>query len=194
MKQLFFDNIVIESEKKHNWKQAIEFLYKQWKSKPFELNNLICVGTEIWISLLLEEYNELNPFPLKNEEFLSKDISYAWLIEVSNFGFDNFFDNALFNSFFGYMIKVTPYFFGDYVEWRKKGIGMISHAYDISPDDLVVKAIFFETFSDESPEKYNEICQKLWEEMSPQLWGESAVQKHFFYVLQGDVFAKKEKL
>lgn len=199
MKQGFivFDDCVFDFEKKQRWNTVINYLFDKWKNDPYCLNNLLCIGTELWYVILEMDYWNNSPTTLpKNIELVSDKYLQNKLMEVTRWGFDNFADSPLFNAVFGYLIKVMPYLFidynGDYVGWREKGINMIKRSYEIDNSCLVIRALYCElTVQPEEQsvnDKFMDSCKALWETITPEDWGKTAVQRYFFYILNGDVF------
>ena len=111
-------------------------------------------------------------------------------MEVTQYGLDHFSACACFNAFFGYMIKVMPYFFinyhGDYNGWYDKGIEMMKSAYQLAPQDLLAKAMYYEAMEDDT--EYQNVCGQIWRALTPEDWGNSLVQQYFFRILNGDQF------
>lgn len=188
---LNFDEKVIDLEKKLQWDDAIDFLYQRWKQNPFDLNNLLCAGTESWY--VLEVFSYPVNYSYEDGRKLSDPERIAdYLTEVTRWGFQHFADNAVFNAYFGYMMQCIPYIFldfkGDYDGWQKKGENMMRLGYQQEPDNPFAKAMAYEFTDDYS--QYRNACRELWSAVTPEEWGDSEVQQYFFYILYGDLFYK----
>lgn len=193
--RLFFDDNIIKLEQERNWKEAVEILYTQWKINLHNINSLLCLGTELWYMLLVEEYQRFNPNKNETYIFLDKNLSYERLMEVTRFAINNFSENPVVNSYFGYMIKVMPYFFtdynGDYDYWHYKGCHMIKYAYNLEPNNPFVRAMYYELDS-ENEDLYRQSCSEFWDCISLDDWGNSAVQKYFSGILLVDIFSSQD--
>lgn len=188
--QLLFDPQISALEKENKWKTAADMVYRQWRAHPDDLNCLLCAGTQLWYTVLAQEYLQNDPcfhgtLELALPEQLQKD-----LMEVTRYGFAHFSDNAAFLGYFGYMIKVMPYLFPDYNSdydgWQKKGIGMMQMAYQLDPMCPFAKAMNFEVDAIGNHERYFEACKELWTAITPEQWGNSEVQQYFFRILCGE--------
>ena len=188
---LVFDNFVVELEEEYRWLEVTEWVYQQWKKNSEDLNCLLCAGTELWYILLEANYYENNPKISSYIEILDKELVMKRLIEITRYGEEKFANEAIFNSYFGFMINVYPYFFvieNSYEEWLKKGHAMIDYSYKLEPDNLFVKAIYCEQTDSENETTLFEGCKEMWSVTTPEQWGNSGVKQYFFYRLLGDYF------
>lgn len=173
------------------WQEAIDLLYENWKKAPNNLNNTICLGGEIWYVLYLHSISKSDPaksFPAINEDLL-----LARLVEVTRFGIAYFSNNAVFCSYFGYMIKVIPYFFytdtepyiltKDCFARQEAAINLMREAYAIEPGNPFAKVMYYET--DNSAEYYL-ACDELWKQTPVAQWGDSEVSQYFMRIMNGD--------
>ena len=122
---------------------------------------------------------------------MDKELVMKRLIEITRYGEEKFANEAIFNSYFGFMINVYPYFFvieNSYEEWLKKGHAMIDYSYKLEPDNLFVKAIYCEQTDSENETTLFEVCKEMWSVTTPEQWGNSGVKQYFFYRLLGDYF------
>ena len=186
---LIFDPQVKELEELHQWDVAAKLVYQQWKKKPMDLNALLCAGTQAWLGLLDIDYDCLEPDSKYDRDMFDVDSLYDILTEVSRWGHAHFSENAVFNAYFGYMMQAMPYLFedmkGDWDGWRKKGIEMMRYSYQLEPDNLFAKAMFYEpTYRNVGDSFYN-ACMEIWNDFTPEQWGDSSVQQYFFYILAG---------
>ena len=184
---LIFDANILALEQEDCWSEAATLAYRQWKLSPNLLNSLLCAGTELWYALLLATRNKENPHEFTQEKGLQDN-----LMEVTRWGLNYFADSVAFNGYFGYMIKVMPYFFpdynGDYIGWETKGITMMRHSHEIDPTNPFAKAMLYEPDYYGKGTPFFEACSEIWANITPVQWGASAVQQYFFYILFGDVF------
>lgn len=194
MKQynLIFNPYVLELEQKQQWETVTEYVYLQWKENPMDLNGLLCVGTESWYALLISDYYRHHPSPPEHIQLASEEKLQNYLMEATRWGRTHFSDQSMFNAYFGYMMKVMPYFFqdyhGDYIGYQEKGITMMRRAYELDPKNPLAKAMFYEPdfFGKDTP--YFNACREIWENNTPEQWGNSKVQQYFFRILYGDFF------
>ena len=190
---LQFDKQIIENEKCNRWKTASCIAFDNWTKDKSNLNSLLCAGAQVWYTLLIQNYYRSTCSAPINVELEQESILQNKLIEVTQWGVENFLNDAMFNCYFGYMIKVKPhYFLGlcneyDYDYWKTKGISMIRHAYELFPQDPLIKAVFYESISYGNTE-FQIACKNLWNTITPKLWGESEYQQHMFYILCGNDF------
>lgn len=187
---LNFDNKVIEYELKNDWKSAAEYSYQLWKASPSDIRKLLCAGTEIWYSRLEKEYWEHSPQGILGAQFCSTDQLENMLWDVSSYGEQKFSQNACFLAYFGYMYQVMPYYFlgcGENVNpWITRGQDMMRLAEKLDPGNLFAAAMACEM--DDVSHCYNQTCRRLWEQITPEQWGSSSVQKYFFRILNGESF------
>jgi len=123
-------------EEQNQWEQAIYYLLKEWKSDQFNLNKLLCASTEIWFVLVFFER-------LEEAEQIDEQWIQSELKDMTDFGFQHFPDEMLFNLFFGYMIILFPYYFdigdNDYDDKQQLGSEMCLKALQICPNNPVAK-------------------------------------------------------
>ena len=193
--RLEFDIRVIEFERSNRWKSAVKIVMEQWRASPHNLNLLLCAGTQLWYTLLvMDDINDVlppvstnieiemvSPFELQNE-----------LMTVTRTGFELLTDNALFNSYFGHMISVMPYYFleykGDYDKWQTMGKEMLKRAYLLEPHNPFAKAMFYSLEAYNNNTLFHDACKEFWRTITPAQWGSSEVQQYFFRILRGDIF------
>ena len=180
---ILFAPEIIKAEDAYNLKEATEIAYTQWKAQPMDRNLLLCAGTELWYTEVVCGDFEYGPPIVYGDETLRLER----LMEVTRWMFQYFENDAVCNAYFGYMIEVMPYFFsdygGDYDGWREKGRNMMKKAYRLEPENLFVKAMYYEALED-TPH-YRAACAELWKRETPESWGTSAVQTYFFSILDG---------
>jgi hypothetical protein len=123
------------------WSSIITQLYGDWKSDMKDLDKLLCIGTALWYYLVFE--NELDP-----KEKLSRVELLEQLTEVTQYGWLKFADQWVFNMFFGYMISMFPYFWGDWDAMVSKALEMNKRACELAPDNPIPKIWYYGSFSD----------------------------------------------
>lgn len=184
---LEFDAQIVALEKSQRYATAAYKVYQQWKDEPSNTKRILSAGTYLWHTHLMQDYYKNHPNPPLNIEYIPEETLDTMLMAVTNKGFDILSDDVMFNSYFGYMIKVVPYYFvdynGDYIGWQQKGISMMEHATMLEPNNSFVKALFF--VSNDNP-AYESVCKTFWEQITPNQWGDLQVQQYFFYILNGD--------
>ena len=187
-----FDNTLLKLEKESCWETASDVIFQQWKDTPADLNYLLCAGMQLWYTLLEMDYIRNAPMLADNIEWVSEQQLQNNLMEVTRYGFKYFGDNAIFNAYFGYMISVMPYFFidykGDYDGWKAKGIEMMRRSHSLSPNNPFTRAMLFESDGCGKDTPFYHACKEIWQEITPEQWGNSAVQQYFFHILKGDLF------
>ena len=184
---------IYELEQAGKWKTVADLVFHQWRTGPMNFNQLLCAGVELWYALLVYDYCRNSPPPIDDIELPENDFQLQCnLMEVTRWGFQHFSYNAAFNAYFGYMMKVMPYYFidynGDYDGWQQKGISMMRYSYSLDPVSPFTKAMFYE------PDYYNrdtpfyDACKELWSTITPEEWGKCEAQQYFFRILFGDSF------
>lgn len=182
---LQFEPEIKKIEKSCNWDSAAILAYQKWKEAPFNVNKLLCAGLQTWLGIIENEKvwlvsNSGVPFD-SEKEVVMKNI----LKELAEWGSKYYHDNVLFNIYFGYLMDVMPYFFGDYTESQEKGKSMIQKAYCIESENPLVRAIYFRMVGE--TEKAANTCKEIWKIYSREQWGDSAVQDYFFRILNGEL-------
>lgn len=190
--QLKFDRSISQLEKNNRWKTVVDIVFEQWSANQSDLNALLCAGTQLWYTLLIMDYIQNNPVPPENVEIASCVQLQNNLTKVTRYGFQHFTENSAFNAYFGYMISVMPYLFldynGDYLGWQEKGKEMMRHSYELNPNSPFTKAMYYEKTAYEKGTRFFEACKEIWEKITPEQWGDSAVQQYFFRILNGNIF------
>lgn len=181
---LNFAPCIAEWEKQDGWQDCVDYLLNQLKLHPNNVNHLICAGTEIWYTILIMEeaiFDRDTP-----DDFVHIPIEQLreYLIAITDWGMLHFCDDAAFNAYFGYMIKVMPYFFRDYGNWDEAGIAMMKKSYALDPISPFTRAMYYE--QEENWEKFSQTCAEIWQAITPQEWGKSLVQQYFFRILDGE--------
>lgn len=188
---LSFDPDVLFFEQHNLWKSATDLVYQHWQAAPNDINLLLCAGTEIWYALLEIEYETNSPLPNNLPEIWDSNLLQSRLWEIAEHGQLHFASNSDYNAYFGYMYQVMPYFFlgynGDYDGFRKLGQHMMRKAAFLETKNLFAAAMAHEM--DEDNSQYNKLCKAFWSAVSPHQWGVSNVQKYFYYILNGQLYA-----
>lgn len=188
---ILFDERIIEFEKKDRWDHAVDYAYHQWKRNPFDVNRLLCVGTETWYALYLMEIFTDDPNPGNEPIFMQLEQMYAILDEVLKFGDMHYSNSSSYNAYMGYMLKVKPYYFmndDSYTKMQNKGIEMMRKSVQIDPNSPLANAIAYEPNGFGAGSPYHNMCGTIWEMFTPEQWGISAVQRYFFRILRGYVY------
>ena len=76
-----FDTEVLKLEYKNQWKQAVDFLYHQWIEDPLNINNFLCLGTEIWYALIEMDHTRDLPMNFSNEERVLEELRSEKFLE-----------------------------------------------------------------------------------------------------------------
>ena len=182
---LYFDDSIPQLEKENRWYTAAQQVTDKWKSCPANLNYFLCAGTQLWYTLLILECFKCDPYPPKNLETASCFDIEKELAAITRYGFQNFHDNPYFNAYFGYMMSISPqYSFGyinNYLQLEKRGLELMEYAYTLSPDDSLVKAIYYTT--EYNKNIFKKTCSELWAQSSAEEKYQSAVQSYFCRIL-----------
>lgn len=190
--RLLFDKRIATLEKDNRWKTVVDIVLQQWEASPNDLNCLLCVGTQLWYTLLVMDYIRNDPFPPTAVEFVPDIQLQKHLMNVTRYGFKHFANNPIFNAYYGYMICLMPYFFpdynGDYLGWQAKGSEMLRRSYKLDPNSPFTRAMYFEKDGYEKDTPFFDACKEIWSKMTPAQWGDSEVQQYFFRILHGDSF------
>lgn len=145
---LKFNNKIKELEEQNKWNEIVELLTNEWEKDKTDLNNYLCLGTEIWFLIVF--YDRLRIKSIDRNSLILK------LNEIKNYGFDNFKNQVYFNAIFGYMIYLMPYYFFDgdgtaaaYDEWQTRGKNMMQKAYLKDKYNPVFAALYYNSHGKE---------------------------------------------
>ena len=199
---LRFPKEIKPPEHEKRWSDAVTLLYTQWKKDPMDENNLVCLTMEAWYAILeldyletarlLLEYYKCDPgIPLEIEAEQEK--IHDILSEAMRFGIEKYNDSVLFNMYIGYAASVKPLHFADFIDiskWGDDGMAMIQKAFTIDPKDVLTR-LFYYASTNRWSKKYLSTSQKFWTEISLSDWGDTAVQKYFFDMLDGDKYTRQ---
>ena len=189
-------------EDNNQWLDVVALLYDQWKKDPMDENNLVCLAMEAWYAILELDYLEGALILLENKKCnpgISLDIEAAQekihniLSEAMRFGIEKYNDSVLFNMYIGYAASVKPLHFADFIDiskWGDDGMAMIQKAFTIDPKDVLTR-LFYYASTNRWSEKYLSTSQKFWTGISLSGWGDTAVQKYFFDMLDGDKYTRQ---
>lgn len=136
-------DLVLESlEISAGWEAALNFTYQRWLVAKDNLQFLIRAGTEAW---LIEACSLLGPFGPKDGLESVRDQCFTAFSEATSYGMQHFGQHPAFQSVFGYMIELFPYFLdffdGNFDRWSQKGTQMILSAHKALADDIFVAAL-----------------------------------------------------
>lgn len=191
---LAFDAIIPTLEERHEWYLAAQYLFNSWKQNPNNLNNFLCAGTQAWYGILSIDYDRMDPNIVVDTKKLEdeEDRLYIMLTELTRWGFLHFAQNAVFNAYFGYMMKVMPYYFldfnGDYDGWKKKGIAMMRQSFLLEPANPLARVMYYEADAYTADTAYLDACRDFWNCTDPADWGRTAVSSYFYNIFYGNVF------
>lgn len=190
--RLLFDKRITTLEKDNRWKTAADIVLQQWEANPNDLNCLLCVGTQLWYTLLVMDYIRNDPSPPTAVEFVPDIQLQKHLMNVTCYGFKHFANNPIFNAYYGYMICLMPYFFldynGDYLGWQEKGHEMMRLSYNLDTNSPFTKAMYYVSEGSGKDTPFYDACKEIWSKITPEQWGDSEVQQYFFRILHGDSF------
>lgn len=194
--RLKFPRQVEGLEKSHQWMEAVELVFREWRKEPFDLNALLCAGTEAYCILVMchemePEHRHCATDPSTDRKPLDEGAVTDMLMDVTRFGLRHFSDNAVFNGYFGFMMDLFPLIFDDkagdcvksnnFAGWEKKGREMLRHGLELEPEHPFLRAVCAVGKA---------AREELWARMPPEKWGSSMVSRWFFYELEGDRFYK----
>lgn len=181
----------------HNqWLDAVTLLYDQWKKKPTDEHNLVCVVMEAWYAMLELEYLETKYLALENMGYapgntfapkIESQKIYDILCYVAKIGFELFHDSVMFNTYVGYAASLTPLNFEDFIDistWENTGTVMIHKAFLQDNSDRLTRLFYYASI-DHNCEEYKSSSQEFWTTVSILDWGNSAVQRYFFDMFDG---------
>lgn len=190
--RLKFDERIATLEKDNRWKTAADIVLEQWESTPSDLNYLLCVGTQMWYTILVMDYIRNDPSPPTAVEFVPEMYLQEKLMNATRYGFEHFANNPIFNAYYGYMIYLMPYFFldynGDYLGWQAKGYEMMRRSYNLDINNPFTKAMYYGSEGCGKDTPFYDACKEIWSLITPEQWGDSEVQQYFFRILNGDMF------
>lgn len=192
---LSFEDSINEMEKNREWIGAARLCFQKWQKNPKDLNNLLCAGTQCWYGILAVEHDRLDPNNIITGADIEEECLHTMLATITRWGLEYFSQSAEFNAYFGYMMKTMPYTFddynGDYVGWQEKGEAMLRLAVALDSTNLFAQALAYEAQGVDMYDLFIAACRDLWNEITPQQWGNTEVQQYFFRILNGDVFNSK---
>lgn len=163
---------VTDLENKQQWQAAKEILFEQWEKNKDDLGILVRLGTLCWYILVFWE--RIENVGLDNKSFNDT------LEIVTSYGIDKFNDNVEFLWIFGYMISIFPYYFGDYFEYENIGKKMIEKAYNLAPNDPLIKMLFL---NDDS-EEYKVACRKVSSSLNKRFNEDNPINRYFKNVFE----------
>jgi hypothetical protein len=157
------------------WNKARDLVYTKWINEKMDLDNLLRVGTECWYVLVFWE--RIDSKGLKRADFSGP------LTEVKNFGLSFFKDSDTFNWIFGYMIKLFPYWFGDfdgdYDGWQNMGSNMVKLASEQNPNNRLAKMLSLS----ENSKDYNKISHEVKTNIDYYFSSNTEIERYFRRVL-----------
>lgn len=127
-------------EKQEKWNEAKVYLLKSWRQHPDDLKTVIRLGFFCWYVTF-----EHGPLGITENDIDIKELE-SLLKEVTHDGLRHFMNHEDFLWCFGYMISMTPYYFGEDDEWEEKGKSMLRHAHELCPDEPIYTYSYFGSF------------------------------------------------
>lgn len=158
----------LESEGK--WNEAKSLLIKNWNQNPSDLKTVTRLGFFCWYVL-----TEEGPLDIKDVDL---DELETVLRQITDFGLANFMTNKDFLWCFGYIISLSPYYFGDYEYWEEKGISMLKRAYELCPDEPVYKYSYLGSFPNPDGNLKDEF-QQVHAVLEDRFQGEGVLSEYF---------------
>lgn len=181
---LKFETEIIEKENKDQWVGAAMCAYQKWNEDRSDLNALLCAGLQAWLGILENEKQWLFEGLNKEDADERKCMLMEILIETTEWGCKYQSDNAVFNAYFGYMMDVMPYFFGEItMEPEKMAEEMIQKAFMLESENPLTKVVYFRMSN--KKDEASKACAEIWEIYTPEQWGNSAVQNYFLRIWRG---------
>lgn len=170
---LYSKESIYELENLQKWNEVKSSLKQLWTTQKGDIEIATHLGSICWYMLVFWE--RIDNSALDENELMKI------LIEVTEFGWINFYDEPEFLWKFGYMIKLFPYYFGDYEKWKNMGFQLIEKAHKLKPDDPVITMIYL---NDDSLVEYKEACIKVNEQLLSRFNGIGVMDKYFRKVFQ----------
>lgn len=161
-----------ELENYQKWNEVKCSLEHLWLTHKDNIEIASHLGCICWYVLVFWE--RIDNSTLDERDFIKT------LTEVTEYGLISFTDKPEFLWKFGYMIKLFPYYFGDYEKWEKIGQQLIEKAHELKPEDPVITMIYL---NDDSLSEYKEACVKVSEQLPSRFSGTGVIDKYFRSVL-----------
>lgn len=116
--------------------EAVAYTFSRWLTEKNNLQLLLRAGTEAWFA---------DVFDCLSNDPIDYDRCDEILSETFQYGKTHFSNQADFLCVFGYMLKLSPFYFDvfddDFEKWRHIGIEMIRSAHQLAPIDEFIQAM-----------------------------------------------------
>ncbi|WP_214772211.1 hypothetical protein [Exiguobacterium sp. s39] len=159
-------------EKQKKWNEAKVYLLKSWRQHPEDIKTVIRLGFFCWYVTF-----EHGPLEITEKDIDIEDLE-SLLKEVTHDGLRHFMNHEDFLWCFGYMISMTPYYFGEDDEWEEKGISMLRRAYELYPDEPIYTYSYFGSFLNTHGLLENE-SQHIQQVLEDRFKGERLLSEYF---------------
>jgi hypothetical protein len=136
---LKFPSYVKELEMSRHWDLILRQLVKEWQTDRACANSLLCAGIALWYCLVFED-------ELEFDAALDRELLLDQLNEITQYGWKNFSENWKFNMFFGFMISLYPYFWGDWDNMYAKASEMLKTACLQESENLIPRIWYYGSF------------------------------------------------
>lgn len=162
-------------EESQKWCDAKYATLKRWYEDIMNSYSLIRLGFLCWY--IIVEWGCIDTTGMSEEDFSNCE---AVLKEVTEFGINNFADDPEFLWIFGYMITLFPWYFGDHLEWEKKGTDMLAFAHHLKPEDPVITMV---CLNGQPERQYQDACQNSKALLTTRFQGVGVMSTYFRQVL-----------
>lgn len=159
-------------EKQEKWNEAKVYLLKSWRQHPDDLKTVIRLGFFCWYVTF-----EHGPLEITENDIDIKELE-SLLKEVTHDSLRHFMNYEDFLWCFGYMIWMTPYYFGEYNEWEEKGTSMLRRAHELCPDEPIYAYSYLRSFSNTYGTRENEL-QQIQNVLENRFKGEGLLSDYF---------------
>jgi len=159
-------------EKQEKWNEAKLYLLNSWRQHPEDLKTVIRLGFFCWYVTF-----EHGPLGITEKDINIEELE-ALLKEVTHDGLRHFLNQEEFLWCFGYMIAMTPYYFGEDDEWEEKGTSMLRRAHELCPDEPIYAYSYLGSFSNTYGTREYEL-QQVQNVLEDRFKGEGLLSDYF---------------
>jgi len=136
---LEFPNNIKELDEQDKWNCILQQLRSSWEEQKEDLNRFLCLSTAVWHCCINND--ALAPGEIYSTELMNQ------LEALAEYGWAHFEGRWEFNMFFGYMIDLFPFFFGDWDTMTAKAKAMLALACEQAPDNPIPRVWYYGSFN-----------------------------------------------
>jgi hypothetical protein len=173
-------------EAQGKYKQVLHHMYDTWQKEPMNLKVFLRLSFLVWYMLV--ENTTFSDMEDVKGKFEDLDDLESLLKELEAYGKTHFQHLPEFLWVYGYMTDMFPQFFAEGDD--RIAAEMYKKAYELKPDDPVIKMLYFETLYFENKYDYKNspplgtLREKARNTLAERFQGEGEFQVYFRHVLK----------